>query len=632
MPGCSLAQGVGLGCRLATWPDRGPPSGAGWTCETELHDVTQHKCLARKGTLSLCEPITACKLALCGLRHCWPRLAASLAWRGAARSHRSDASTEVQPKMVKIYGAGGFQGLEAYQSGMLISPEGHILTVWSHVLDTDVHHGHAQRRPQFEAKLLGADPRLEVAVLKIEAPELPCFDLAKAVEVEAGARVLAFSNLFGVATGDEPASVQHGTISPWTQLEARRGVFETPYHGPVYVLDVMTNNPGAAGGALVTCRGELVAMLGKELRNTLNNTWLNYALPIAELRKSVEEIRARQVRRPARGRDGEEARPAAHLDRLGMVLVPDVVERTPPYVDRVRPGSPAAEAGIRPDDLMVLVGDRLVHSCKCAAGRTGVHRLRGPGEADRAPRPGDDRIRAQPPADEGIAMMQNRPWYTRRLLHAGICRGALASRLLRTGGSFAIRAIRRRPRPFLAVIALLGLALAAVRGARGPGRARTAGLPRGGRSRGARAWSASKRSAAWSRSDGCWSAPGPTTGLIVDPRGLRRSPAPSISSTGPPRSWSGFPTAPASRPGWWPPTHNRMLVLLKIDVDRAAAGAGDRAAEARCGWGNGRSPWAGPSRATGPTCRWESSAPWDASGARPSRPTPPSRPTTTAAR
>ena len=44
-----------------------------------------------------------------------------------------------------------------------------------------------------------------------------------------------------------------------------------------------------------------------------------------------------------------------------------MVERTPPYVDRVRPGSPAAKAGIRPDDLIVLLGDRLVQSCKALA-------------------------------------------------------------------------------------------------------------------------------------------------------------------------------------------------------------------------------------------------------------------------
>jgi serine protease Do len=266
--------------------------------------------------------------------------------------------------MVKIYGVGGPQGMEDYQSGFLISPEGHILTAWTYVLDTesiDVRLADGRKLP---AKLLGADPRLEAAVLKIEAAELPHFDLAQAVDAEAGSRVLALSNLFGVATGNEPASVQHGTVSVKTRLDARRGAFETPYHGPVYVLDVVTNNPGAAGGALVTRRGELIAMLGKELRNSLNNTWLNYAIPIGELRASVDQIRAGKfvvrreeeaVKKPARGLTPES---------LGIVLVPDVVERTPPFVDRAVPGSAAAAAGIRPDDVVVLVGDRLVPSCK----------------------------------------------------------------------------------------------------------------------------------------------------------------------------------------------------------------------------------------------------------------------------
>ena len=91
-------------------------------------------------------------------------------------------------------------------------------------------------------------------------------------------------------------------------------MFETPYHGPVYVLDVTTNNPGAAGGALVTRRGELAGMLGKELRNALNNTWLNYAVPIGELRQSVEEIRAGKF---VARRDAETAKEAAAVAHSG---------------------------------------------------------------------------------------------------------------------------------------------------------------------------------------------------------------------------------------------------------------------------------------------------------------------------
>ena len=137
-----------------------------------------------------------------------------------ARASIVDTIEQVQPKMVKIYGAGGLHGLEAYQSGMLISSTGHILTVYSHVLDTDYITAVLADGRKFEAKLMGADPRLEVAVLKIDAAAAPCFDLGKAASVAAGARVLAFSNLFGVAEGNEPASVQKGTISVVAQLAA----------------------------------------------------------------------------------------------------------------------------------------------------------------------------------------------------------------------------------------------------------------------------------------------------------------------------------------------------------------------------------------------------------------------------
>ncbi len=290
--------------------------------------------------------------------------AASAGWAAEqAAPSILDTIAHTQPKIVKIHGAGGLRGLEAYQSGLLISAEGHVLTAWSTVLDTEYITVVLSDGRKFDAKLQGADPRLEVAVLKIDARDLPHFDLAQAVEADAGARVLAFSNLFNVAAGDEPASVQRGTIAVKTRLEARRGVFETPYTGPVYVLDVVTNNPGSAGGAVVTRRGELVGMLGKELRNALNNTWLNYATPISELRRSVDEIRSGKfvARKPE-----ELKKPARWLTPavLGLVLVPDVVERTPPYVDEVLPGSPAAKAGIRPDDLIILVADQLVPSCK----------------------------------------------------------------------------------------------------------------------------------------------------------------------------------------------------------------------------------------------------------------------------
>lgn len=274
----------------------------------------------------------------------------------------AEVIADVQPKMVKIYGAGGFRQLEAYQSGFLISADGHVLTVWSYVLDTDYITVTLDDGRKFQGELIGADPRLELAVLKINAANLPHFSLDQAVEANVGDRVLAFSNLYGVATGDEPASVQKGIVSAKTELAARRGAFETPYNGPVYVLDAMTNNPGAAGGALTDRQGRLLAMLGKELRNELSSTWLNYAVPINELVGAVDDIIAGKVR--PRSRDENLRRPADPLTlaRLGITPVPAVLPKTPPFIDAVRPDSAAEAAGLQPDDLILFVNNRIVPS------------------------------------------------------------------------------------------------------------------------------------------------------------------------------------------------------------------------------------------------------------------------------
>lgn len=272
----------------------------------------------------------------------------------------------VQPKIVKVYGAGGLQKLEAYQSGFLISPEGHILTVWSYVLDSDAVQITLDDGRKFTAQVVGADPRLDVAVLKIEGENFPHFSLPAAAKADAGTRVLAFSNLFGIATGDEPASVLKGLVSAVTSLSARSGVFESPYRGQVYVLDAVTNNPGAAGGALTNLQGELLGMLGKELRNSLNNTWLNYALPIDAIAPSVEDILAGKVL-PRNKQDQRKPDKVLELAELGIVLVPDVLDRTPPFVERVVADSPAAKAGLRSDDLIVFLNDRLTQSCKLLA-------------------------------------------------------------------------------------------------------------------------------------------------------------------------------------------------------------------------------------------------------------------------
>lgn len=298
--------------------------------------------------------------ALCGL------LLVMLATCGnsVGQESQADVAEQTEPKTVKIYGAGGLRGLEAYQSGLLISGEGHILTVWSYVLDSDVITIALNDGRKLEAQLLGMDPRLEIAVLKIDAQELPHFNLDEAVVLEAGARVLAFNNLYGIATGNEPSSVLHGIVTAKTDLAARSGAYETIYRGPVYVLDAMTNNPGAPGGALTDRRGRLAGILGKELRNAHTSTLLNYALPIGELNQAIDDIRAGKSRPAAREEDAKKPKEAVSLALLGIQLVPDFLERTPPFVEGVRLDSPAARAGIKADDLILFMNGRIVQSCK----------------------------------------------------------------------------------------------------------------------------------------------------------------------------------------------------------------------------------------------------------------------------
>jgi S1-C subfamily serine protease len=287
----------------------------------------------------------------------------------AASDHASlaDVDRQMQAKMVKIYGAGGARGLEAYQSGFLISGEGHVLTAWSYVLDTDDVTVVLDDGRRFTGQLVGADPLTEIAVLKIEAgaDPLPHFELAQTPIADIGERVLAMSNLFNIAAGNEPASVLHGVVSAVAPLEARHGAFSANYRGNVYIVDAVTNNPGSAGGALTDQQGKLLGVLGKELRGESTGTWLNYALPVEAFRTTAEEIIAGRFT-PKEMTAAERPEKPLTLAALGIVLVPDVVPRTPPYVDRIVPDSPAAKADLRADDLLVTLDAQVVTSCQNA--------------------------------------------------------------------------------------------------------------------------------------------------------------------------------------------------------------------------------------------------------------------------
>ena len=285
---------------------------------------------------------------------------------------------QVNPKVVKIFGGGGFRGVPAYCTGVLISSDGFILTVYSPTITVAEITVHLYDGTRHEAELVAAEPLLDVALLRIKERSrfqtlpLDHVDLTRPLpNVEVGTWILAFSNAFEVATRDEPVSVQRGLVAAIAPFAGRKGVNQSLYQGQAYILDAITNNPGANGGLVTTRRGEPIGLIGKELRNTQTATWVNYAIPLAV----VKDVALAAMRGEYKPLTTPETGPKADLGAFhGIALVPDVLDRTPPYVESVQSGSPAAAAGLRPDDLIVFIrvprpgGDdweeRIMHSCK----------------------------------------------------------------------------------------------------------------------------------------------------------------------------------------------------------------------------------------------------------------------------
>src|SRR5262249_18099100 len=148
-----------------------------------------------------------------------PALAlAVLPARAAADPSFADVADQVNEKMVKVFGSGGIKGLASYGTGVVVSPDGYILTVNSHILDTQDLRGHTADGFRYHAKVIAIEPELDVALIKIDDPKNPVkdlkyFDVAEAIRrptAEPGTGILGFSNQFQIATRDEPVSVQQG--------------------------------------------------------------------------------------------------------------------------------------------------------------------------------------------------------------------------------------------------------------------------------------------------------------------------------------------------------------------------------------------------------------------------------------
>ena len=293
---------------------------------------------------------------------------------------------EVNTKMVKVFGAGGFSRLNNFGTGIIISKDGHILTVASQILDTSDLVVHLYDGRRMRAEVMVVEQELDAAILRIKLDgkkpdeptglDLPFFDFAEAAKrpsAEPGDWILGFTNQYEIALRDEPLSTLRGVIAARTKLSGRNGVFDFPYNGDVYVVDQITNNPGAPGGALTTRDGKLLGVIGREIKNTQTETNLNYAIPVNASVTVVQRTKEKDVvvektvtisfpdfvDRGMKGTYNPTRRDPSIVKGeggwTGIVFVPNILARTPAYVEDVIPGSPAAKAGFRPDDLISFV-------------------------------------------------------------------------------------------------------------------------------------------------------------------------------------------------------------------------------------------------------------------------------------
>jgi serine protease Do len=245
-------------------------------------------------------------------------------------------------------------------SGAIVSEDGYILTNNHLVKGADEVTVTLLDKREFTAKVVGTDSRTDVAVLKIDAKDLPTIELGRSAELRLGQTVLAIGYPFGVGQ-----TVTMGIISGLAK----------PIAAEVDVDFIQTDaaiNPGNSGGALINTSGELVGINTLIVSNTGSYAGLGFAIPIDQARSIMDDIIEHgKVVRGYLGISMDNLTPDKAeffgLDKGEGVIITEVAK-----------GSPAAKAGIKANDIVVAVNGTKVKDM------TGLRRLVGslhPGDA-----------------------------------------------------------------------------------------------------------------------------------------------------------------------------------------------------------------------------------------------------------
>ncbi len=230
-------------------------------------------------------------------------------------------------------------------SGVIVSPSGYVLTN-NHVVEgADEIEVVLNDSRRARAKVVGTDPDTDLAVLKIDLDKLPAIVLGHSDTLQVGDQVLAIGNPFGVGQ-----TVTSGIVSALGRNHLGINTFEN------FIQTDAAINPGNSGGALVDVEGNLLGINTAIYSRSGGSMGIGFAIPVSTARQVMDSIvKDGQVTRGWIGVEPNDLSPEL-AETFGIKPVPGVI------ITGVLQNGPAAQAGIRPGDVIVKVGEQNVTS------------------------------------------------------------------------------------------------------------------------------------------------------------------------------------------------------------------------------------------------------------------------------
>jgi len=224
-------------------------------------------------------------------------------------------------------------------SGVIFSSQGYILTNNHVIRGADAIKVFLRDGRSASAKVVGTDPDTDLAVLKIDLPNLPSITLAPSEHVRVGDVVLAIGNPYGVGQ-----TVTHGIISATGRNSLGINTFEN------FIQTDAAINPGNSGGALVDAAGNLIGINTAIFSQTGGSVGIGFAIPTSLAKGVMEQII--EHGRALRGWLGFEAQTLTP-DLLEAFKLPKGTEGL--VITALYRNGPAHKAGVEPGDVLVAV-------------------------------------------------------------------------------------------------------------------------------------------------------------------------------------------------------------------------------------------------------------------------------------